>query len=77
MTKNFSESDHVKHVKRITEVELWELMETGMENVKNNGVLDGVMDSALTEYSSHALTDYVNKENRNDSILVTRSSNGK
>ena len=38
--------------------------------VKNNGVLDGVMDC-------DALADAVNKENRNDLILVTRSRNGK
>ena len=44
MTKNFSETDYVKHTKRITEGELWDLMETGRENVKNNGVLDGSMD---------------------------------
>ena len=29
MTKNFSETDYVKHTKRITEGELWDLMETG------------------------------------------------
>ena len=33
--------------------------------VKNNRVLDGVMDIDLTEYSSHALADAMNKDNRN------------
>ena len=46
-------------------------------NVNNKGVLDGVMDRDWTECSSHALAGAVNKEYRNDWILVTRSRNGK
>ena len=29
VTKNFSEAEHDKHAKRITEGELWQLVETG------------------------------------------------
>ena len=57
---NFYEDDHAKHAKRIIEGELWELVETGRENVKNNGVLDGVMDCDLIEYSSHKLANDMN-----------------
>ena len=49
-----------KHTKRITEGELWYLVETGRENVKNNGVLDGVMDRDSIECSGHALDEVVN-----------------
>ena len=45
--------------------------------VKNNGVMDGVMDFESTEYSSHALTNNVNQENGNEWFLVTISSDGK
>ena len=38
-------------------------------SVKNNGVLDGVMDRYLTEYSSHALAEFVDGGNRNYWIL--------
>ena len=43
-------------------------METGRENVNNNGVLDGVMDHDSNEYSNHEIADAMNKENRNDWI---------
>ena len=75
--KNIPKADYVKHTKRITEGEIWELVENERQNVKNNKVLDGVMDRDSTEYSSHTLTDSVNKENRNDWIFVTISRNGK
>ena len=35
MIKYFSEADYVKHKKVITEGELWGIVETGRENVKN------------------------------------------
>ena len=47
-TKIFFEADHAKHANRITEGEIWELVETGRENIKNNGVFDGVVDFDLT-----------------------------
>ena len=52
-------------------------MESGSENVKNNGVLDGVIDCDSTEYSSYTLANDVNQEKSNDWILATRSKNGK
>ena len=73
MMQNFSEASYVKHTKRITEGELWDLVKTGRKNANNNGVLDGVIYRDSTEYSIHALADDVNEENRNDQILVTRS----
>ena len=44
MTKNCSGAKHIKHTKRITEGELWGIVKTGMENVKNDQVMDGVID---------------------------------
>ena len=73
MTKNGSDTYYAKHVNNIRG--LWELLETGRENINNNGVLDGVMNLDLTEYSTHALTDAMNKWNKNDWILVTRYRN--
>ena len=66
MTNNCSKACYVKHMKSITKGEIWELVETLRENVKNNGVLDGVIDIDSTEEYSHALADAMNKENRND-----------
>ena len=43
LTKNFSEANHAKHAKRATEKEIWELVETGRENVNNNRILDGLI----------------------------------
>ena len=65
MKRNFSESDHAKNAKRITEGELWEIVENGRENVKNNGVLDRFMDCESTKYSSHTLSNTTKQENRN------------
>ena len=47
--KNCSEANYFKHIKSITKGELWELVETGRENVKNIGVMDGVMDCYSNE----------------------------
>ena len=62
------------HIKRITEEELWELLETGRDDVKNNRVTDDLIKRDKTEYSSHALSEVVGGENRNYWILATRSS---
>ena len=59
MMKNNSEADFVKHTKRITEGKLWNIMETGRENVKNTRVTDDVIKYNKTEYSSHTLTKVV------------------
>ena len=77
MTKNNSEADLVKQIKRITEGELWELVENGRDNVKNTRVVDDVIKRDKTEYSSHALAEVVDGENRNYCTLVTISRIGK
>ena len=46
-------------------------------HVNINGLLYGVVDLKSTKNSSLSLTDAMNKENRNDWILVTISRNGK
>ena len=38
MTKNTSEEDFTRHIKIITEGELWDLVDTGRDNVKNTRV---------------------------------------
>ena len=63
-------------MKRIIKGAPWNLVDTRRDNVKNNEVLDGVMDHYLAAYYIHALADAMNKENRNDWILVTRSRKG-
>ena len=59
MTKIGSEADFVKHMKRITEGELWEIVETGRENVNISRVTDEVIKHYKTEYSSHTLAEFV------------------
>ena len=48
-----------------------------LPNVKNIRVVDEIMERDKTECSSHALTEVVDGEKRNDWILVTRSRIGK
>ena len=57
MTKNTSEADFVKHMKRITEGELRELVETGRDNVNNTRVTYDVIKRDKTEYYSHSLAE--------------------
>ena len=59
MTRIFSESYYVKHMKRITEGEIWDIMETGRDNVNNIGVTDEIIECDKTEYSSHPLAKVV------------------
>ena len=66
MTKNTSEADFVRHMERITEGELWELMDTGRENVKKTGVTDNIITCDKNEYSSHALSVAMDGTNIND-----------
>ena len=54
MTKNTLEAYIVKYMKRIIEGELWELVDTGRDIVKNAGVKYDVINRDKTEYSSHA-----------------------
>ena len=66
MTKNTSEADFVRHMERITEGELWELMDTGRENVKKTGVTDNIITCDKNEYSSPALSVAMDETNIND-----------
>ena len=77
MTKNFLETDFLKHTKRIIEGELWEIVETRRENVKVARVMDDFIKRYKTYYSSHELTEVADGERRNDWILITIYSIGK
>ena len=66
MNKNILKSDFARHTRRITEGEIWELMDTGRENVKKTGVTDDVITRDKTEYSSHAHAEVVNGINTNE-----------
>ena len=77
MTKNCSKKYYVKHMKSITEGEIWEILENGRDNVKNIGVMYEMMEFDNTEYYSHALAEVVDGENSKEWILVTRSRIGK
>ena len=77
MTKNNLEEYFARHRIRITEGELWDLVHTVRENVKNNKVTDDVIPCDKTEYYSHALIEVINGKHKNDWILVTRSRIGK
>ena len=55
MTKNTSAADFAKHMKSITDIELWELVVTGREMANNTGAADDVITRDKNEYCSHAL----------------------
>ena len=65
MKNNASEADFVKHMNRITEGELWEILDAGRENVKNSRVTNDVINRDKTKYSSHVLAEVVDLEHRN------------
>ena len=77
MTKNNPESDFARHMKIITEGEIWEVVDTGKENVKNTRVMDDVITHDNTEYSSHALAEVVDGKHNNNWIFITISRTGK
>ena len=64
-------------MKRITEGELLDLVHTGRDNVKNTRVTDDIISHHNTEYSSHALAEVVDGENKNYWILIMISKIGK
>ena len=66
MTKNTSEVDFARHMRRISEGEIWELMDTGRENVKKKGVTDDIITYDKTEYFIHALDEVKDGTKRND-----------
>ena len=57
MNKNTSELKLAKHMRRVTEGELWELVDTGRDNVKKNGLTDDIINLDKTQYPSHALAE--------------------
>ena len=59
MTKNTLEADFTRHMKWITEGELWDIVDTGRENVNKTVVTDDVNTRDNTECSSHALAEVV------------------
>ena len=65
ITKNTLEADFARRMRRITEGELWELVDTGRENFKKTGVMDDVINHDNTEYSSRTLSEVLNRINRN------------
>ena len=77
MPNSTSEANFARHMRRITEVDLWELVDTGRENVKNTGVTDDVITRYKTEYSSHPLAEVMNGINRNKQVLGAISRIGK
>ena len=66
ITKNNLEADFARHMKIITEGELWELVDTGRENAKKTGVTDDVTTHYKTKYYSHALAVVADGTNRNE-----------
>ena len=62
----------MRQMKRITEGELWELVDTERENFKNTRVTDDFIRHEMTEYSSHTLAEVVDGKHKNDFILVLR-----
>ena len=77
MTKNTSEADFIRYIKIIVERELWEIVDTGRKNVKNNRVTDDVITRDNYGYFSHTPAEFVDGKNRNEGILITRSRAGK
>ena len=63
MTKNCSEADHIKNTRNITEIETWEVVETGRKNVKYDGITDGVAYWDSLENYSHILINTVDHTN--------------
>ena len=53
-------------MKSITEGEIWELVDTGRENVKNTLVMDDVITCDKTGYFSHALAEVMDGKHNND-----------
>ena len=53
-------------MRRITEGKLWELVDTGRENVNKIRVTDDVINRDKTEYSSHTLAEVVDGINKNE-----------
>ena len=66
MTNNTSEAYFARHMRSITEGELWEIVDTGRENIKKTGVTDDIITCDRTEYSIYALAVVMGGTNRNE-----------
>ena len=66
MTNNTSEAYFARHMRSITEGELWEIVDTGRENIKKTGVKYDIITRDKTEYSSHALDVVMDGTNSNE-----------
>ena len=65
MTKNTTEADLARHMRRITERELWEIVHTRRENDKREGIRDEVITCDNNEYSIHTLAEVMDGIDRN------------
>ena len=77
MTYNTLEAYFASHMKRVTEVKLWELVYTWRYNVNNNRVAYDVITRDMNKYSRNSLAEVVYSKNRNEWVLITRSRTGK
>ena len=57
ITNNTLEAYFARYTRRITDGELWELVDTRRGNIKNTGVMDDIITRDKTEYSSYALAE--------------------
>ena len=77
MIKLYYDANYIKHAKSTIEGKIWEIVEIGKENVKNNEVLDGVTNCYSAEYSSHVIAEVINDVKMHYWKLVTGYSIGK
>ena len=77
MNSNCSESEHMNQTNRIKEGKIWEIVETGRENVNNYGVTDRVTDYESTKYSRQKFANTVDHTYGGEWVLVNRYRNGK
>ena len=66
MNNNTPEVNFARHIQRITEGELWEIVDTGRENFKKIGVTDDFIVCDKTKCSIHAPSVVVDGTNRNE-----------
>ena len=64
-------------MKRNIDRELWEILDTGRDNVKNTRVTNDVITHDKIEYSSHALAEVMDGKHKNYWIFIMRSRSGK
>ena len=77
MINNCYEADHVKHIKKIMEIELCDIVETVRYNFKNNEITDRFTYCDSTKYSSDTLVNIVDQKSRSELLLLTGHIIGK